>query len=118
MAGELLNYRVMYRPLYKYKDVIFDTSARNLSGVLNQLSNRKITEDNVQYMYIHEYQKDGNPKEVVTYERPKDEQEDKVTNKPRIKLRNRPPESTSYRMSLTGKFVKEGLWTAYEVAGA
>lgn len=104
----MILYRVMYRPLHKYKDTIFDMWAKDYDSMVGMLRSKGVPIE-VKHLYVHEYGENG-VKEVLTYEAPDDEQ---LTNKPRVKLKT----TAAKILELSGKSVKHGLYTAYEVAG-
>lgn len=106
--ADLLLYRVMYRPLYKFKDTIFDMWAKDFTSMLSQLRSRGVPEE-VKYIYVHEYGEDG-IKEVLTYEAPQDS--DQLTNKPKIRVKAK----VERALKLSGNSVTYGLYTAHEVA--
>lgn len=113
----MLQYRVLYRKLHKYKDTIFDVWATGVDDLLKKLPERGVHFEQCQYVFAHEY-RGSSVKEVITYEH----EEDKVTNKPRIKLKHRTKEQAKQQhkpvWKLSGRFVTEGRWTAYEVISA
>lgn len=105
------SYRVLYRPLHKFVDTIIIVEAKDTPDLLKQLVSRGVPLD-VQFMYVHEQLADGKVKEVITYERDKDEP---LTHKPKIKPRVKLKAADRAAFSLSGKWQSQGLYTAYEV---
>ena len=116
----MARYRVMYRPLFRYKDIILTVEADGTEEMLLALKARRVPDD-VQYIYVHEYTDDG-INEVVAYEADEEKHAQptllsKLKNqesKPRIKVKKRklkqPP------LAAASIVITQGHYHAYELS--